>query len=94
MYTCAIANQKGGVGKTTSVQNLGAALASIHQKRVLMIDLDPQANLTDACGFTPTDDTFTTLDLLEGTDVSKVYRSTVFWTHFINHAASIRRGIC
>jgi chromosome partitioning protein len=47
--TIALANWKGGVGKTTSTANLGAALAE-RGKGVLLVDLDPQANLTEAFG--------------------------------------------
>jgi len=45
----AISNHKGGVGKTTSTVNIGAALA-LKEKRVLLVDLDPQSNLTQSLG--------------------------------------------
>lgn len=49
-----LANQKGGVGKTTSTYNLGVALAELRQ-RVLLVDLDPQGGLTFCAGFEPED---------------------------------------
>lgn len=49
MFTIAMLNQKGGVGKTTTTLNLGGALADAGY-RPLLIDLDPQGHLTEACG--------------------------------------------
>src|SRR3972149_4528124 len=52
LRTIAVSNEKGGVAKTTTTLSLGAALAEMDQ-RVLLIDLDAQANLTLALGYEP-----------------------------------------
>ena len=69
MRRIAVINQKGGVGKTTTVTSLGAALAA-KGHRVLLVDLDPQAHLTMCLGADGLDDQLTTYEVLtEGASV-------------------------
>src|SRR6186997_652697 len=72
----AVANQKGGVAKTTTVASLGAALAELGQ-RVLLVDLDPQACLTFSLGVDPEDlETSVHHVLTQGVDPSEVIIAT------------------
>jgi chromosome partitioning protein len=64
MKVITIANQKGGVGKTTSTLNFGVALAK-KGKRVLLIDGDPQGNLTSYLGVTPGAGDYSSLQTLD-----------------------------
>lgn len=77
-YTIAISNEKGGVAKTTTTLSLGGALADL-EKRVLIIDLDPQANLTLALGFEPSGVTKTSAHvLIESASIQSAVHKTDF----------------
>jgi chromosome partitioning protein len=66
--TFAVTNQKGGVGKTTTVANLGAALAD-RGERVLLVDLDPQCSLTLSFGRRPSEVQVSSCELLADPDL-------------------------
>jgi chromosome partitioning protein len=65
MSIIALVNQKGGVGKTTTTTNLGAYLSS-YGKKVLLVDMDPQANATTGMGFRPEKLDGSTYDIISG----------------------------
>jgi chromosome partitioning protein len=71
----AVANQKGGVGKTTTAVNLAACLAEAGE-RTLVVDLDPQANATSGVGERA--DELSSYDLLDGASLADVARPTRF----------------
>lgn len=78
MQIVAITNQKGGVGKTTTAINLGAALAR-SGCRALVVDLDPQGNASTGLGWAPAERSRTTYDLMLGdAEVEDVVVATEF----------------
>jgi chromosome partitioning protein len=77
----AIANQKGGVGKTTTAINLGACLA-VAEKRTLIIDIDPQGNATSGLGINRGELERSTYDVLvEGTSLPEATLSEVHFPY-------------
>lgn len=85
----ALANQKGGVGKTTTAINLGASLA-VAERRTLVVDMDPQANATSGLGCAPDTVDGSVYDVLVGkSELAQVIRP-IEGLDFLELAPSVR----
>src|SRR5215467_7321010 len=89
----AVTNQKGGVGKTTTVMNLGAALAE-RGAQVLVIDLDPQSNSTSGLGIDPSRARLTVYHLLSGdASIDEVAGAEIELVSESDREARLRRAL-
>ena len=81
----AVANQKGGVGKTTTAVNLASCLAEKCGKNVLLVDFDPQGNATTGCGINKKKVDVSAYDIVVATDCDEtLFNSAVIKTPFKN----------
>lgn len=92
MKILSFVNQKGGVGKTTSVINVGAGLA-LSGKRILLIDMDPSGNLTKGTGIRLQEDDPTIYEVLKGkADINDVIRKASSGSYDVVPADSLLSG--
>jgi len=84
--TVALANQKGGVGKTTTAINLGASVAAC-ERNVLIVDLDPQANATSGVGLSKNERKSMYPVLIDGLDIREIIKATELPTLFVAPAS-------
>ena len=92
MKILSFVNQKGGVGKTTSVINVGAGLALLG-KRILLIDMDPSGNLTKGTGIKLQEDDSTIYEVLKGkADINDVIRKASSGSYDVVPADSLLSG--